>query len=65
MDSVDALFKIFEKTFEDKKFSRAEKKAVAQLLEQDYSLDKSQRDLVRGKIFDIAREGVEGQCRRT
>ena len=62
---MDTLFKIFEKTFEDKKFSRAEKKAVAQLLEEDYSLDKNRRDVIRGKLFDIAREGVEGKINQS
>lgn len=59
-NQLERLIKIFEKTFEDKKFSRAEKKAVTQLLEEDYLLNKSQRDFLRGKIFDIAREGVQG-----
>jgi len=62
---VDDLFKIFEKTFEDKKFSRAEKKAIRQLLRQDYSLKKDQRDLLRDKIFDIARKGVEGHLNQS
>lgn len=61
---MDALVKIFEKTFEDKKFSRAEKKAILQALEQDYSLNKDRRDLLRGKIFHIAREGIEGYLNR-
>ena len=57
---MERLIEIFEKTFADKKFSRAEKKAVTRLLEEDYSLDKSQRDFLRGRIFDIAREGLQG-----
>ena len=57
---MERLIKIFEETFADKKFSRAEKKAVTQLLEEDYLLNKSQRDFLRGRIFDIAREGVQG-----
>lgn len=56
---MDELKKIFEKTFGDKKFSRAERQAVSQLLEQDYSLDKEQRSVLRGKIFDLAREGIK------
>lgn len=56
--NLDQLTRIFEKTFGDKKFSRAEKQAVSQLLEQDYSLDKDQRNIMRGKIFDMAREGI-------
>jgi phosphatidylserine/phosphatidylglycerophosphate/cardiolipin synthase-like enzyme len=59
-NQLERLIKIFEKTFADKKFSRAEKKAVTRLLEEDYLLNKSQRDFLRGKIFDIAREGVQG-----
>lgn len=57
---MERLIEIFEKTFADKKFSRAEKKAVTQLLEEDYLLNKSQRDFLRGRIFEIAREGVQG-----
>ncbi|UCH96442.1 MAG: hypothetical protein JSV88_06215 [Candidatus Aminicenantes bacterium] len=56
---LERLIKIFEKTFEDKKFSRAEKQAVTQLLVENYSLNKSQRDFLRSKIFDIARERVQ------
>lgn len=57
--NLDELTKIFEKTFGDKKFSRAERQAVSQLLEQDYSLKKDQRNVLRGKIFDMAREGIK------
>jgi phosphatidylserine/phosphatidylglycerophosphate/cardiolipin synthase-like enzyme len=60
LSDMDELIKIFEKTFADKKFSRAEKKAVSQLLEQDYHLDKDQRDLLRSKIFDMARQEIDG-----
>jgi cardiolipin hydrolase len=59
-NQLERLIKIFEKTFIDKRFSRAEKKAVTRLLEEDYLLNKSQRDYLRGRIFDIAREGVRG-----
>ncbi len=62
---VDALIKIFEKTFEDGTFSRSEKKAVTQLLRQDYCLDKDQRDLARSKIFDLARTGISGHKNRS
>ena len=58
-DIIKKLTGIFEKTFADKSFSRGEKQAVAQLLEQDYKLDKEQRDLLRSKIFDIARQEVD------
>lgn len=56
--NLDELIKIFEKTLGDKKFSRSEKQAVSQLLEQDYNLKKNQRSLLRGKIFDMARESI-------
>ncbi|NIM17048.1 MAG: DUF1669 domain-containing protein [Candidatus Aminicenantes bacterium] len=57
---LQALIQIFQKTLEDKTFSRSEKKAVTQLLEQDFSLKKEQRDFLRGKIFDLARQGIQG-----
>ncbi|MCP5104947.1 MAG: DUF1669 domain-containing protein [bacterium] len=59
--NLDELVEVFEKTFEDKSFSRSEKKAVSQLLEQDYSLKKNHRDILRGKIFALARRGLETQ----
>ena len=62
---LERLIKIFEKTFEDKNFSRGEKKAVTQLLLENHVLDKHQRDFLRGKIFDIARQGVQGHLDQT
>lgn len=62
--SIENLSKIFEKTFDDKSFTRSEKKAVSQLLEDDYSLSKDDRDFLRSKIFDIARQGIGGHQER-
>jgi phosphatidylserine/phosphatidylglycerophosphate/cardiolipin synthase-like enzyme len=62
--NMDDLIKIFEKTFEDKKFSRGKKNAVSQLLEQDYHLKKEQRAWLRDKLFDMARKGIEGHGNR-
>jgi phosphatidylserine/phosphatidylglycerophosphate/cardiolipin synthase-like enzyme len=59
-NNIDALIKIFEKTFEDKNFSRSEKQAVMRLMFEDYCLDKDQRDVVRSKLFDLARTGISG-----
>lgn len=59
-NQLERLIKIFEETFADKKFSRAEKKAVTRLLEEDYLLNKNQRNFLRSRIFAIAREGVQG-----
>ena len=61
---IEELIKIFEKTFEDKSFSRGEKKAVSQWLEDDFSLNKDERDFLRSKIFDIARQGMTGHSDR-
>ena len=54
------LIEIFEKTFEDKTFSRTEKQAVLQLIMQDFCLNKDQRSQARSKIFDLARDGIKG-----
>lgn len=62
---LERLIKIFEETFADKKFSRAEKRAVTRLLEEDYLLNKSQRDFLRGRIFDIAREELQNHQDKT
>jgi cardiolipin hydrolase len=58
--SIKNLIEIFERTFADKSFSRSEKKAVSQLLEEDYSLNEDDRQLLRSKVFDIARQGIPG-----
>jgi HKD family nuclease len=62
--SLDRLIEIFAKTFEDRKFSRSEKKALSQLLADDYCLNKNQRDQVRSKLFDMARAGIGGHENR-
>ncbi len=62
---LQALLQIFQKTLDDKNFSRSEKKAVTQLLEQDFFLKKEQRDFLRGKIFDLARQGIQGHDNQT
>lgn len=62
---LDELVGIFEKTFSDKSFSRSEKKAVSQLLEDDISLSTSQRNFLRGKIFEIAHNGLASQSDQT
>ncbi|MCP5046224.1 MAG: DUF1669 domain-containing protein, partial [bacterium] len=61
---VAELVKIFRKTFEDKRFTRSEKKAVTQLLTQDYRLDKDQRDVVRSKLFEMAYLKIRGPMSR-
>jgi cardiolipin hydrolase len=61
---VEELVRVFEKTFEDKIFSRAEKQAMTQLLEQDYELNKEQRDYVRNRLFDIAKNYFSSQHQR-
>jgi hypothetical protein len=50
-NQLERLIKIFEKTFIDKRFSRAEKKAVTRLLEEDYLLNKSQRDYLKKNLI--------------
>jgi phosphatidylserine/phosphatidylglycerophosphate/cardiolipin synthase-like enzyme len=62
---LQELLQIFQKTLEDKTFSRSEKKAVTQLLEQDFFLKKEQRDFLRGNIFDLARQGIQGHDNQT
>lgn len=59
-NNIDALIEIFKKTLEDKKFSRAEKKAVTRLMYEDYQLNKDQRDQVRSQLFDMARQAMSG-----
>ncbi len=56
--NLNDLIDIFQKTLEDKTFSRSEKKAVTRVLAQDYSLDKTQRDLLRDRIFQMARDAL-------
>lgn len=62
---LDELVVIFEKTFSDKSFSRTEKKAVSQLLQDDVSLSQSQRNFLRGKIFELAHNGLASQSDQT
>lgn len=57
-NNTKSLIEIFERTLEDRSFSRGEKKAVTGLLKEDFDLDKKQRDLLRSKIFDLARRAL-------
>lgn len=56
---MQKLIKIFEQTAGDNQFSRAEKKSVMQILKENETLKKSQRDYLRHKIFEIARNKTQ------
>ena len=51
---MEEIIQLFIRSFEDASFSSSERKAVRQLIE-GYHPDRSQRDLLRSRIFDIAR----------
>ncbi|MCP4131357.1 MAG: hypothetical protein GY754_10290, partial [bacterium] len=53
------LIESFEKTFEDRIFSRPEKRALAQILREE-NPGKRQLDFLRSSIFDIARNNISG-----
>ncbi len=48
------IFEAFKKSFDDKTFTTSEKRAITQLL-SDNPLDKREHDLLRSKIFDLAK----------
>ena len=52
------LVEVFEKTFDDRNFSRSERQAVRQLI-AEANLSKRERDFLRSKIFDIARNELK------
>ena len=54
---MNELFEIYKKTFSDGRFSRAERSAIRQLL-QDHDLDSQQKGSLRSKIFDLVRSHV-------
>jgi phosphatidylserine/phosphatidylglycerophosphate/cardiolipin synthase-like enzyme len=51
---MEEIIQLFIRSFEDASFSSSERKAVRQLIE-GYHPDRPQRDLLRSRIFDIAR----------
>ena len=55
---MNELITAFQQTLEDKHFSRAEKKAVMAFI-RELSPDKRQRDFLRSKIFDLAKENID------
>ncbi|PIE85909.1 MAG: nuclease [Bacteroidia bacterium] len=55
---MEELYKIFKQTFADKIFTRSEKKAVKQLL-KEYTPDMQMQDLLRSKIFNLARQRMK------
>lgn len=59
--NIETLIDIFKKTLEDKTFSRSEKQAVMRLMYEDYQLNKDQRDQIRSRIFDMARQAMSGK----
>lgn len=50
---------IFKQTLQDKVFTRSEQQAVRKLL-KELAPDEREKDLLRSKIFDIARESISG-----
>lgn len=58
MNKVDELAKKFQVTFEDKVMSKAEKKALRMVIEEA-DLDSRELDVLRSKVFDIAREAMK------
>ncbi len=52
MAIIDSLAEAFLQSYDDKYLSKAERKALRQLLNES-ALDKRKRDLLRAKIFDI------------
>lgn len=54
------LIQIYEKTFSDGRFSRGERSAIRQLL-QDHDLDSQQKGSLRARIFDLVRNNLESQ----
>ncbi len=56
---MDTIIEYFEKTLEDNKFTKAERKALEQvILEQ--SPNKRQLSVLRSKVFDLAEEKFSG-----
>jgi mitochondrial cardiolipin hydrolase len=51
---MEEIIQLFIRSFEDASFSSSERKAIRQLIE-NYHPDRQQRDLLRSRIFDIAR----------
>jgi phosphatidylserine/phosphatidylglycerophosphate/cardiolipin synthase-like enzyme len=56
---VEEIVQLFIRSFEDTTFTSAERKAVRQLIEA-YNPDRPKRDLLRSRIFDIARTRLTG-----
>lgn len=55
--TVNELIEHYRKTLADGQFSRGEKKAIAQLLDEA-NLDEHQVDLLRSRLFKLAKERV-------
>ncbi|HHG83703.1 MAG TPA: DUF1669 domain-containing protein [Bacteroidetes bacterium] len=61
MNIIDGLAQEFQKTFEDKNLSKSERKRLSARIKA-LELDQRKRDILRAKIFDIARTGInEGE----
>jgi len=56
---MDLIVKKLKQTFEDKVFSRSEKREIKSLL-KSYNLDKSDRDKLRHEIFKLAKNAQRG-----
>ena len=57
MNKIDALIRDFETSFSDKRLSKSEKKALRMKI-AEAGLDQRKRDILRAKLFDIARAGA-------
>lgn len=57
------LDEILLKTLDDLRISRGEKKALNQLFDQ-WKLSSHEKDLIRGRIFDLARDKIKGEENR-
>jgi mitochondrial cardiolipin hydrolase len=54
---IDSLAAAYQKTFEDKFFSKSERDALRMLL-AEANLDQRKRELLRSKVFDIAKNSA-------
>ncbi|MEM7035667.1 MAG: phospholipase D-like domain-containing protein [Bacteroidota bacterium] len=59
MNKIEELTQYFQQTFDDKHLSKSERKSLrVHIAEAD--LDQRKRDILRAKVFDIAKTGVQG-----
>lgn len=59
MNIIEELAQAFKQTYDDKTLSKSERKALRSLL-ADANLDQRKRDILRSKVFDIAKTGISG-----